>query len=337
MKPIQKLQKTWLISGSSKGLGFSLLIKLLKSGFNVAAFTRKREIIEQSITEFENDESGGGGETIDKTNLLIIEVDITDNEMVKKSMEQVIERFESIDVVTNCAGYGLFGAFEFCSEQEVYRQFQVNLFGTFNVVRNSIPHLRNNSSSSGGGDGGDGGDSIKSNGNLIGPRIYNISSICGFFSSFAGISMYNSSKAAIDGFSESLNAELKEKNIHVTTVNIGGLRTSFLKPNGDMVLAKDNERDTYKSATEIIDKHYNEFNGNQLGDPNKVADILITMAINNSQPPIHLFLGSDSICLAQLKLKLLSEEIEKYKPISTSIDFDHSKPFELSHYISSKK
>ncbi|KAN0026701.1 hypothetical protein ACTFIV_007691 [Dictyostelium citrinum] len=318
MKSIQKLQKTWLISGSSKGLGFSLVLKLLKSGFNVAAFTRKKEIIEQSIVEYEN-ENDDDGIKIDKTNLLIIEVDITDNEMVKKSIEQVIERFETIDVVTNCAGYGLFGAFEFCSEQEVYKQFQVNLFGTFNVVRNSIPHLRNNKQ------------------NTFGPRIYNISSICGFFSSFAGISMYNSSKAAIDGFSESLNAELKEKNIHVTTVNIGGLRTSFLKSNGDSVLAKDINRDTYKGATEIIDKHFNEFDGKQLGDPNKVADILIAMAINNSEPPMHLFLGSDSICLAQLKLKLLSEEIEKYKSISTSIDFNNSKPFELSHYISSKK
>ncbi|KAM9972825.1 hypothetical protein ACTFIR_012195 [Dictyostelium discoideum] len=320
MKSIQKLQKTWLISGSSKGLGFSLLIKLLKSGFNVAAFTRNKETIEQSIIEFENDENGEI--KIDKTNLLIIQVDITDNENVKKSMDQVIERFGSIDVVTNCAGYGLFGAFEFCSEQEVFKQFQVNLFGTFNVVRNSIPHLRNNSNNSN---------------NILGPRIYNISSICGFFSSFAGISMYNSSKSAIDGFSESLNAELREKNIHVTAVNIGGLRTSFLKANGDSVLAKDNDRDTYKSATDIIDKHFNEFNGNQLGDPNKVADILISMAINNTEPPMHLFLGSDSICLAQLKLKLLSEEIEKYKSLSTSIDFNNSKPFELSHYISSKK
>ncbi|KAK5574704.1 hypothetical protein RB653_009957 [Dictyostelium firmibasis] len=317
MKSIQKLQKTWLISGSSKGLGFSLLIKLLKSGYNVAAFTRKKESIEDSIIEFENEE---GSDKIDKTNLMIVQVDITNNEIVKKSIEQVIERFEMIDVVVNCAGYGLFGAFEFCNEQEVFNQFQVNLFGMFNVVRNSIPYLRCHS------------DADK---NLLGPRIYNISSICGFFSSFAGISMYNSSKAAIDGFSESLNAELKEKNIHVTTVNIGGLRTSFLKPNGDMVLAKDNNRDTYKSATDIIDKHYNEFNGHQLGDPNKVANILITMATNNPQPPMHLFLGSDSICLAQLKLKLLSEEIDKYKSISTSINFDESKPFELSQYISS--
>ncbi|MGK4567544.1 oxidoreductase [Flavobacterium sp. 3HN19-14] len=274
--------KTWFITGASKGLGLELVTQLLAKGENVAATSRNKSELEKLVGENQN--------------FLPLEMNLVDEANVAKAISATIEKFGNLDVVVNNAGYGLFGAVEELSDTEARQNFDVNVFGSLNVIRQALPHLRNQKSG----------------------HIFNISSIGGYLGNFPGFGIYCATKFAVIGFTEALAEEVKDFNINVTAILPGYFRTNFLNP--DSLSIPKNQIDAYQSTRDSQELHEKTINNNQPGDPVKgVAAIIETAAAEN--PPLHLFLGSDAYALAKNKIESMTSELEEWKKVSVSTDF----------------
>jgi NAD(P)-dependent dehydrogenase (short-subunit alcohol dehydrogenase family) len=277
-----QIRKTWFITGASKGLGLLFVKQLLERGDNVAATSRRISDLEAAAGTH--------------ANFLPIEVDLTNEQSVATAVNETISKFGRLDVVVNNAGYGLLGAIEELSDAESRGNFDVNVFGLLNVIRQAMPHLREQGSG----------------------HIFNISSIGGFTGNFPGFGIYCATKFAVAGLSESLAAEVKEFGINVTVVLPGYFRTSFLE-SGSLAVPK-NSIGAYTSTRASQEAHQNEINGNQAGDPEKgVAAIIQTSDAAN--PPLYLFLGSDAVNMAHTKIAAVDSEIAEWRSISVSTDF----------------
>jgi NAD(P)-dependent dehydrogenase (short-subunit alcohol dehydrogenase family) len=274
-----KNNKVWFVTGASKGLGLSLVKKLLKEGFNVAATSRKIQDLTQAVGNH--------------ASFLPLAVDLKTEASVHQAMEQTVDRFGSIDVVVNNAGYGLAGSLEELSDLEARENFDVNVFGSLNVIRQAMPYLRKQQSG----------------------HVINISSIGGITGSFPGFGIYCATKFAVVGFSESLAEEAKPFGVHVTVVEPGYFRTSFLSPGSIAIPA--NPLDVYQTAKASRDLHLNTIAGNQPGDPDKAADAIVKIA-SEKNPPLHLVLGQDAYDMAQGKIAALKKGFEEWKEVSIS-------------------
>lgn len=273
-------KKVWFVTGASKGLGLTLVKKLLQNGYYVVATTRNTQPL--------IDEVGPISETF-----LPLEVSLTDNNNVKKAIEKSIVHFGKIDVVVNNAGYGQIGTLEELTDEETRENFDVNVFGTLNVIRNVMPYLRNQKSGS----------------------IFNISSVGGLFGGFAGWGVYCSTKFAVAGFTEALAEEAKAFGVNVTVVYPGYFRTDFLAK-GSVRTPKKVIQD-YEAARQSEQAHLNDINGNQPNDPEKAADVLI--AINQEENlPVHLLLGNDAYDMLKNKINIITKDVEQWKEYTLS-------------------
>jgi NAD(P)-dependent dehydrogenase (short-subunit alcohol dehydrogenase family) len=277
-------QKTWFITGASKGLGLALVKKILQSGHKVAATTR-------NITDLEN--AVGVGRDV----FLPISMNLTDEADVANGIKAAFDHFGSIDVVVNNAGYGLVGALEELTDAETRQNFEINVYGSLNVIRNVLPFMRQQESG----------------------HIFNISSIGGFTGSFPGFGIYCATKFAMQGFSESLATEVKPFGIRVTIVSPGYFRTDFLTASSLGVPA--NPMDIYCNVREVQAMHEQAINGNQMGDPDKAAQVMIEVA-TMAEPPVHLFLGQDAYDLAGQKIKAVEKDMAQVKNIAVATGFD---------------
>jgi len=274
--------KTWFITGASKGFGLLFIEQLLAKGDKVAATSRRLSDLEKAAGSHPN--------------FLPLEVDLTNEQSVKTAIDATLAKFGKLNVVVNNAGYGLLGALEELSDAESRQNFDVNVFGLLNVVRQAMPHLRAQGSG----------------------HIFNISSIGGFVGSFPGFGIYCATKFAVNGLTEGLAAEAKELGIHVTIVMPGYFRTNFLE--SDSLAVPKNAIDAYASTRESQKAHQEQINGNQPGDPAKgVAQII--KAADATNPPLYLFLGSDAVSMADQKIAQLTAEIDAWRSVSTSTDF----------------
>ena len=158
-------QQIWFVTGASKGLGLSLVKQLLDNGFSVAATSRNSDDLRQAV-----------GST--DARFLPLAVDLKTETSVAEAINATIGHFGRIDVVVNNAGYGLLGSIEELTDQEARENFDVNVFGSLNVIRNVMPHLRAQQAG----------------------HIINISSIGGFTGAFPGFGIYCATKFAVEGF-----------------------------------------------------------------------------------------------------------------------------------------
>ncbi|MBA4054186.1 MAG: short-chain dehydrogenase/reductase [Marivirga sp.] len=277
------MKKTWFITGASKGLGLSLVKKLLAEGYFVAATSRSLVDLLKAV-----------GTTSE--NFLPLAVSLTDERSVAQAIDETIRHFGTIDVIVNNAGYGLAGALEELSDAEARANFDTNVFGSLNVIRAALPHLRKKKTG----------------------HIFNIASIGGFTGAFPGFGIYCATKFAVHGFSESLAAEVKPFGIKVTIVSPGYFRTSFLAAS---LHVPQNEIADYKAVREVQSVHQNNYNGNQAGDPDKASDAIIQVA-EGKEELLHLFLGRDAYALADLKISTIQKDMVSVKALATSTDFD---------------
>jgi NAD(P)-dependent dehydrogenase (short-subunit alcohol dehydrogenase family) len=275
-------RKVWFVTGASKGLGLTLVKKLLTQNYRVAATSRSVQSLVQELGESSED-------------FLPLEMNLTDNENVKAAIGECINHFGQIDVVVNNAGYALIGTLEELSEQEVKSNFEVNVFGSLNVIRNVTSHFRNQHSG----------------------HIFNISSIGGYIGSFPGFGIYCSTKFAVAGFTEALAEEMKAFNVHTTLVYPGYFRTNFLSQGS--VQTASNPIADYKAAREMENAHLSEINGNQPNDPEKAADVLIALS-KEENPPVHFFMGKDAYHYAKQKIALIQSTMEEHEALATSTD-----------------
>ncbi|MBE9463207.1 oxidoreductase [Dyadobacter subterraneus] len=278
-------KKVWFVTGASKGLGLSLVKQLLSAGYNVAATSRTVDSLSKAVESEESE------------NFLPLEVSITSEQSVKDAVSKTIEKFGTIDVLVNNAGYGLFGSVEELSDEESRQNFDINVFGSLNVIRQTLPYMR-----------------AKRSG-----KIFNISSVGGFRADFPGAGIYCSTKFAVAGFTEGLASEVKELGISATVVYPGYFRTDFLSSES-MVVPK-NAIDDYATARASVLAHEKEIAGNQPGDPEKAIAVLIKIA-SEENTPVHLFLGKDAYEMAQGKIEIVSKDLEAYKSLTISTDFD---------------
>jgi len=275
--------KTWFVTGASQGIGLTLVKKLLADGYQVAATSRKLKSLEEAIGQ-------------KNENFLPLEVVLTDEASVEKSIREAVEHFGTIDVAVNNAGYGLTGALEELTDAESRQNFDVNVFGSLNVIRKVLPVMRKQSSG----------------------YIFNISSIGGFTGAFPGFGIYCATKFAVQGFTESLAAEIKPFGIHATVVLPGYFRTNFLESSSLNVPS--NQMEEYKNVREVEELHQQSINGNQPGNPEKAAEVIIHASLD-AEPPVMLFLGADAYKLAEEKIKQVEKDLEKYREQATNTGF----------------
>lgn len=272
--------KVWFITGASKGLGLELAKKLLAEGFKVAATSRNEASLINKL--------GNASEKF-----FPLEMDLLNEKSVQNAINKAVSHFNTIDVLVNNAGYGLLGALEELTDSESRKNFEVNVFGLLNVIRNTMPILRANQSG----------------------HIFNISSVGGYFGEFPGWGIYCSTKFAVAGLTESLAAEIKPFGIHATIVYPGYFRTDFLKDSS--LLLPENPIADYKEVRQSENAHKGDINENQPGDPVKLAEALIKVS-QDQNPPLHLFLGEDAFNMANQKIASVQSELGKWKEVSVS-------------------
>lgn len=275
-------QKVWFITGASKGLGLSLVKRLLDEGYRVAATSRNLKQLIDAVN-------------VESSNFLPLEVDLTSDESVRESLDKTVSIFQSVDVIVNNAGYGIGGAIEELTDEETRSSFDVNVFGTLNVIRNVMPYLRGQKSG----------------------HIINISSIAGFAAG-TGWSIYAATKFAIVGLSEVLAEDVKEFGVKVTVVMPGAFRTEFLT--ADSLVYAANTINAYEAVTASHAK-YGNMNGVQAGDPEKAAEVFIELT-EMENPPVRLFMGSDANERASKKIEILSAEVQTLASLSSSTDYN---------------
>ena len=181
--------KTIVITGASSGIGLASAKYFAKQGWNVAATMRTPEK-NTDLAELDS--------------IKLYSLDVTDNKSIQTARDSILNDFSKIDVVLNNAGYGLAGPFEAASAEQIKRQFDTNVFGLMEVTRAFLPHFRANKAG----------------------LFLNVSSIGGLIT-FPLISLYHSTKWAVEGFSESLSYELAELGIGVKIIEPGGVATDF--------------------------------------------------------------------------------------------------------------
>jgi NAD(P)-dependent dehydrogenase (short-subunit alcohol dehydrogenase family) len=185
------MSRTWFITGSSKGFGREFVLGAARRGERVAATARNTSSLDDLVAEF--------GDLV-----VPIQLDVTDRGQVERAVKQAHEALGRLDVVVNNAGYGLFGAVEEITEQQLRDQLETNLFGTFHVTQAVLPILREQGAG----------------------HIVQISTIGGV-AAFPTLGGYHASKWALEGLSESLAQEVAGFGVKVTLVEPGGFDTDW--------------------------------------------------------------------------------------------------------------
>ena len=273
--------KTWLITGAARGLGLSIAKSALSAGYNVVATARDTDSLKSKLGT-------------KNQHLLILPLDVTNGTQIAATIAAACDHFGGIDVLINNAGYGLLGAFEQTQKTQIEHQFSTNVFGVFDMCRAVLPVMRKKRSG----------------------HIFNISSIAGV-NAMAGASVYSASKFAVSGFSEALAQEVAGFGIKVTAVQPGAFQTDFLDPSSAHFA--DQGIEDYNAFSEKIVAASNANNHQQKGDPDKLAQALLTLS-NDADVPPRFLAGSDAINMANSRLATLGAELQNWENLSRSTD-----------------
>jgi NAD(P)-dependent dehydrogenase (short-subunit alcohol dehydrogenase family) len=276
-----KAIKVWFVTGASKGFGLSLVKQLLALGQLVAATSRNKEELKAAVGAHAG-------------SLLPLQVNLDNEASVSEALKATYEIFGRIDVVVNNAGYGIGGSIEELTDEETRSSFDINVFGTLNVIRKAMPYLR-----------------MQQSGHII-----NLSSIAGIAPA-TGWAVYAATKFSVIGLSEVLAEDVRSFGIKVTVVAPGAFRTNFL--NSDSLVMTSTPIAEYR---DVRDNHarYLQMDGHQAGDPGKAANAIIQLAYEEN-PPLYLLLGSDAYERAMHKLNYLENEFRLNEELTKSMAY----------------
>jgi len=277
--------RTWFITGASRGFGALIAEEALAKGDAVVATARDPRAITARFGSHPN--------------LLAVRLDVTQESQAREAAKAAIERFGRIDILVNNAGYGLLGAVEEASAEQIEAVYRTNVFGLLAVTRAVLPHMRRQRSG----------------------RVLNISSVGGF-RGFAGWGIYCSTKFALEGLSEALAQELEPLGIQVTAVEPGYFRTDFLDQTS--LVTNDAPIDDYHETSGAMRTLAAGVNHQQPGDPAKLAKVLVTF-VDTENPPVRLPLGSDTVAALEGKISELASLVQTWRPTSVSTDFTSGK------------
>jgi NAD(P)-dependent dehydrogenase (short-subunit alcohol dehydrogenase family) len=271
----------WFVTGASSGFGRALAEALIQREQRVVATDRTSEDLQRL-----RDRS--------PERVLALRLDVTDAAAARDAVRQAVSHFGRIDVVVNNAGFGYVGAIEELTDDQLHEQLDVNLHGVINVTRAALPQLRKQRAG----------------------HFVQMSSLNGI-ESLVGAGYYCASKFAIEGFSETLAAEVAHLGIKVTIVEPGPFRTRFLddasvkwaKPIADYDESVGKSRETLRAM-----------NGKQPGDPARAA-LAIIQAVEADEPPLRLPLGKMAVDHIRAKLGAQLEELDAGAEIAAAADF----------------
>jgi NAD(P)-dependent dehydrogenase (short-subunit alcohol dehydrogenase family) len=280
------MTKVWFITGSSRGLGRSLTEAVLANGGQVAATARKPEQLNDLVEKYPD-------------HIFAIKLDVTMTEQIYRTVAGAVAHFGKIDVLVNNAGFGIIGAAEAFTEEQVRSQLETNLYAPIEITRAVLPYMRKQRSG----------------------HILQISSVGGRVGN-PGLTMYQAAKFGLGGFSEALAKEVAPLGIHVTSIEPGGFRTDWA---GDS-MSYARQVAGYETT---VDQRADFFKGGSfvpMGDPAKAAKIMVDL-VENPEPPVHLVLGSEAVGILKQADAARQAEFEKWMPVSISTDHGEAENF----------
>jgi NAD(P)-dependent dehydrogenase (short-subunit alcohol dehydrogenase family) len=271
----------WLITGSSTGFGRTIAEQALKQGHWVVLTARKPEALADLVALYPDTAKA-------------VALDVTEPAQARAAIAEAVKTFGRIDVLVNNAGYGLLGALEELTDDQIRRNLETNLIGPLNVMRAAIPQFREQKSG----------------------HIINITAIAAFHNE-VGFSVYGGAKAALEAASESVKGELAPFGVKVTLVVPGPFRTDFIGRSLERVAEPMPE---YLGTVGTFGATLNRINGRQPGDPVKAAEAILEIT-RAEKPPFRLVLGNYATTKFHKKLKALGEELEQWEAVGKPTDF----------------
>ncbi|MBO0985318.1 SDR family NAD(P)-dependent oxidoreductase [Rathayibacter sp. SD072] len=273
----------WFITGAGRGLGVDLARAALAAGHEVVATGRDADRVRTAIGEHEN--------------LLAVALDITDPAAAEKAVAAAVERFGRVDVLVNNAGNFYAGFFETLSDAQMRAQFETNFFGALSVTRAVLPLLRAQRSG----------------------RIITVTSTAGLVGG-GFTSAYAASKFALEGWMESLQPEVAQFGVSTMSVVPGFFRTDLLVE-GSSTIHPEIAIDDYAEATEQTLAAFSGMNGQQPGDPAKLARAIVTLS-DSGDLPLRFVAGADAAASIEQKQALVQQQIDAHRELSESLSHD---------------
>ena len=274
-------KKVWLITGAGRGLGVDIAKAALAAGHQVVATGRNKDKVANVLGE-----SG---------NLLVLKLEITKPEDAELAVKEIVKQFGRLDVLVNNAANFYAGFFEELSAEQMNQQLSTSLVGPMNVTRAVLPVMRRQKSG----------------------LIITISSTAGL-TGFEFGTAYAASKFGLEGWMHSLQAEVESFGIHSLVVNPGFFRTELLtEESTNFATGRINDYDERRAQQMQFWKGYN---GQQSGDPAKLAKALIDLS-NMDKPPYRFLAGADAIETAEKVSATLHQQLNAYRELSSSLAF----------------
>lgn len=274
------MQRTWLITGISSGFGRIMAEQLLARGDRVAATVRRLS----SVADLK---------ALYPERLWLAQLDLSHISAVREVVNQAFAAMGTIDVIVNNAGYGLFGAAEEATDEQLLHQLNTNLIGSMQVIRAALPHLR---------EAGAG-------------RIIQLSSVGGQ-AVFPGGSLYHAAKWGIEGFIDALSLEVAAFNIGCTLVEPGSARTEFRYASSKLTPALA----AYESSpAHLARKMIEAATAIPLGDPVKMVQRMIDSSDQHPAPK-RLVLGSDAYAVMHQQISQRLSELEAQRELAPGTD-----------------
>jgi NAD(P)-dependent dehydrogenase (short-subunit alcohol dehydrogenase family) len=264
--------KVWFITGTSKGFGRVWAEAALARGDRVAATARNVKTLTPLVERY-------------RDQIAAITLDVTDKVAVSAAIREAYVRFGRLDVVVNNAGYGLFGTIEEVSEAEAREQIETNLFGALWVTQAALPIMRAQGSG----------------------HIIQVSSIGGV-NAFPTVGLYHASKWGLEGFSQSLAAEVAGFGIKVTLVEPGGFATDW----GGSSAKRATQIPAYDGAHAALATLRSN---NVPGDPDATGPAILKV-VDAKDPPLRIFFGSGGLPLTRAEYAKRIETWEKWNEVS---------------------
>jgi len=276
------MSRVWFITGAGRGMGVDIAKAALAAGNKVVATGRNTDKVTEAL-----------GKSAD---LLVVKLDITKAADAEAAVKAAVEKFGRLDVLVNNAANFYAGFFEELTPEQMERQLSTSLVGPMNVTRAILPVMRKQRSG----------------------LIITISSTAGLIGFEFGTA-YAASKFGLEGWMQSLEAEVAPFGIHTITVNPGFFRTELLTEESTNFAERTIEDYNQRRAQQM--EFWKGYNGQQSGDPAKLAQALITIS-SEEKPPLRFIAGADAVETAEKVARTLQQQTEAYRELSSSLAYD---------------
>ena len=278
-------KQVWLITGAGRGLGVDIAKAALAAGHAVVGTARNAHSVTAALGEHDH--------------LLAVPLDVTDPAAGEAAISAAVDRFGHLDVLVNNAGSFYAGFFEEMTPEDFRAQIESTLFGPVNVTRAALPQMRSQRSG----------------------LVVTISSTAGIASTGDFLTAYAASKFGVEGFMEALTTEIAPFGIKTMLVVPGFFRTELLSPQSTNY-AKSTV-DDYAERTRATVAGWQSMDGQQGGDPAKLAGALVQL-VALDEPPLRFAAGADAVALFETKAQTLLEQADAHRRLSSNLGIDEA-------------